>query len=321
MKNILVTGGLGYIGSNTVVELIKSGYNPIIIDNLSNSDLNRLSEIKQITNIEPVFYNLDIADVDNMQQVFEQHKIDCVMHFAAKKSPPESVAKPLLYYENNVMGLSHLLQIMDHNNVKSIVFSSSAAVYGNALAPVLETSPLGQATNPYAYSKIINEQMLRDWHYVNKDWSITILRYFNPIGFHETGLLRDVYEQSPNLMQYIMQVVNGKREKLSIFGNDYNTNDGTGIRDFIHITDLASGHVHALQHLNNKLSIYNLGTGTGYSVLQLLKAVEQVNDITIPYVIEDRRHGDIAISYADVNKAHDELNWQSHKTLRDMAKI
>lgn len=321
MQNILITGGLGYIGANTVVELIKSNYNPIIVDNLSNSDLNRLAEIKQITNLEPAFYNLDIADVDAMQTVFDNHKIDCVMHFAAKKSPPESVAQPLLYYENNVMGLAHLIQIMHKNNVKKMIFSSSAAIYGNAPAPVSETTPIGQATNPYGYSKIINEQMLRDWHHVNTDWGITILRYFNPIGFHESGLLRDVYEQSPNLMQYIMQVVNGKRDKLSIFGDDYDTIDGTGIRDYIHISDLANGHVQALNNLSDNLSVYNLGTGTGYSVLQLVQAVQDVNKIKIPYTMQARRDGDIAISYADVSKVKQELNWTAVKTLNDMAKI
>lgn len=321
MQNILVTGGLGYIGANTVVELVKSNYQPIIIDNLSNSDLARLNELKQICNQDIAHYNIDIADIEQLQNVFNNHKIDCVIHFAAQKSVPESVANPLKYYENNIMGLSKLLQVMQTNDVKNIVFSSSAAVYGNADSPVREDTPMGELANPYAYTKIINEQMLRDWHNVHKDWGISILRYFNPVGFHESGMLRDIYNKTPNLIQYIVQVATGQREKLSVFGNDYDTHDGTGIRDYIHITDLANGHVQALNNLNNNLSVYNLGTGTGYSVFDLMHAVQNVNNITIPYVIEPRRVGDIAISFADATKAKNELNWTAVKTLNDMAKI
>lgn len=321
MKRILVTGGAGYIGSHTVVELIAAGYEAIIVDNFSNSSVEVLDRLKTITGVEVPFYKGSISDKDFMNRVFEENQIDAVIHFAAYKAVGESVQEPLKYYKNNVCGTISLLDVMKLHKVEHIIFSSSATVYGmNNISPLTEDLPTS-ATNPYGYTKLMMEQILTDLARAHSDWSVTNLRYFNPIGAHESGMIGEAPNGIPNnLMPYITQVAVGKLQELSVFGNDYDTHDGTGVRDYIHVVDLAKGHVLALKHnLENKgVAVFNLGTGIGYSVLDMVKAFENVNGVKIPYVIKNRRPGDVATCYADASKANDILGWKAEKTLQDM---
>ena len=321
MKRILVTGGAGYIGSHTVVELIAAGYEAIIVDNFSNSSVEVLDRLKTITGVEVPFYKGSISDKDFMNRVFEENQIDAVIHFAAYKAVGESVQEPLKYYKNNVCGTISLLDVMKLHKVEHIIFSSSATVYGmNNISPLTEDLSTS-ATNPYGYTKLMMEQILTDVALANSDWSVTNLRYFNPIGAHEAGMIGEAPNGIPNnLMPYITQVAVGKLQELSVFGNDYDTHDGTGVRDYIHVVDLAKGHVLALKHnLENKgVAVFNLGTGIGYSVLDMVKAFENVNGVKVPYAIKERRPGDVATCYADASKANDILGWKAEKTLQDM---
>ena len=321
MKRILVTGGAGYIGSHTVVELIAAGYEAIIVDNFSNSSVEVLDRLKTITGVDVPFYKGSISDKEFMNRVFGENQIDAVIHFAAYKAVGESVQEPLKYYKNNVCGTISLLDVMKLHKVEHIIFSSSATVYGmNNISPLTEDLSTS-AINPYGYTKLMMEQILTDVALANSDWSVTNLRYFNPIGAHESGMIGEAPNGIPNnLMPYITQVAVGKLQELSVFGNDYDTHDGTGVRDYIHVVDLAKGHVLALKHnLENKgVAVFNLGTGIGYSVLDMVKAFENVNGVKIPYVIKNRRPGDVATCYADASKANDILGWKAEKTLQDM---
>ncbi|WP_137226603.1 UDP-glucose 4-epimerase GalE [Shewanella sp. MEBiC00475] len=319
---ILVTGGAGYIGTHTVVELLKAGQKVVIVDNLSNSSVEALARVRTITGKDVTFYQGDILNKALLQKVFTDHSIESVIHFAGLKAVGESVAKPLKYYENNVTGTIILCQVMAANNVKNLVFSSSATVYGDpASLPIKEDFPTG-ATNPYGQSKLMVEYILADLHNSDNSWNIARLRYFNPVGAHESGLIGEDPNDIPNnLMPFIAQVAVGKREKLSVFGNDYNTPDGTGVRDYIHVVDLAVGHLQALKKLQTKpgLVTYNLGTGIGYSVLDMVKAFEKACGKTIAYQISPRRPGDIAACYADPSFAATELDWRATHTVEDMA--
>ena len=321
MKRILVTGGAGYIGSHTVVELIAAGYEAIIVDNFSNSSVEVLDRLKTITGVEVPFYKGSISDKDFMNRVFEENQIDAVIHFAAYKAVGESVQEPLKYYKNNVCGTISLLDVMKLHKVEHIIFSSSATVYGmNNISPLTEDLSTS-ATNPYGYTKLMMEQILTDLARAHSDWSVTNLRYFNPIGAHESGMIGEAPNGIPNnLMPYITQVAVGKLQELSVFGNDYDTHDGTGVRDYIHVVDLAKGHVLALKHnLENKgVAVFNLGTGIGYSVLDMVKVFENVNGVKIPYTVKDRRPGDVATCFADARKANDILGWKAEKNLQDM---
>ncbi|HEL1565447.1 UDP-glucose 4-epimerase GalE [Streptococcus suis] len=321
--SILVTGGAGYIGSHTVVELLKLGKEVVIVDNLSNSSILVLDRIETITGKRPTFYKLDVADKEALRQVFENENIEAAIHFAGYKAVGESVAKPIMYYENNIMSTLALVEVMTEFSVKKIVFSSSATVYGlNNPSPLVETMPTS-ATNPYGYTKVMLEQILRDVEVADKEWSIALLRYFNPIGAHESGLIGEDPAGIPNnLMPFIAQVAVGKREELSVFGNDYDTVDGTGVRDYIHVIDLALGHIKALEKISTTAGVhtYNLGSGQGTSVLELVQAFEKVNDVPVPYKIVDRRPGDVATCYANADKALAELNWKTEKTIEDMCR-
>ncbi|MFI3054405.1 UDP-glucose 4-epimerase GalE [Streptococcus suis] len=321
--SILVTGGAGYIGSHTVVELLKLGKEVVIVDNLSNSSILVLDRIETITGKRPTFYELDVADKEALRQVFENENIEATIHFAGYKAVGESVAKPIMYYENNIMSTLALVEVMTEFSVKKIVFSSSATVYGlNNPSPLVETMPTS-ATNPYGYTKVMLEQILRDVEVADKEWSIALLRYFNPIGAHESGLIGEDPAGIPNnLMPFIAQVAVGKREELSVFGNDYDTVDGTGVRDYIHVIDLALGHIKALEKISTTAGVhtYNLGSGQGTSVLELVQAFEKVNDVPVPYKIVDRRPGDVATCYANADKALAELNWKTEKTIEDMCR-
>jgi len=321
MKRILVTGGAGYIGSHTVVELIAAGYEAIIVDNFSNSSVEVLDRLKTITGVDVPFYKGSISDKEFMNRVFGENQIDAVIHFAAYKAVGESVQEPLKYYKNNVCGTISLLDVMKLHKVEHIIFSSSATVYGmNNISPLTEDLSTS-AINPYGYTKLMMEQILTDVALANSDWSVTNLRYFNPIGAHESGMIGEAPNGIPNnLMPYITQVAVGKLQELSVFGNDYDTHDGTGVRDYIHVVDLAKGHVLALKHnLENKgVAVFNLGTGIGYSVLDMVKAFENVNGVKVPYTIKERRPGDVATCYADASKANDILGWKAEKTLQDM---
>ncbi|MEG3240653.1 UDP-glucose 4-epimerase GalE [Streptococcus suis] len=321
--SILVTGGAGYIGSHTVVELLKLGKEVVIVDNLSNSSILVLDRIETITGKRPTFYKLDVADKEALRQVFENENIEAAIHFAGYKAVGESVAKPIMYYENNIMSTLALVEVMTEFSVKKIVFSSSATVYGlNNPSPLVETMPTS-ATNPYGYTKVMLEQILRDVEVADKEWSIALLRYFNPIGAHESGLIGEDPAGIPNnLMPFIAQVAVGKREELSVFGNDYDTVDGTGVRDYIHVIDLALGHIKALEKISTTAGVhtYNLGSGQGTSVLELVQAFEKVNGVPVPYKIVDRRPGDVATCYANVDKALAELNWKTEKTIEDMCR-
>ncbi|MEL4242624.1 UDP-glucose 4-epimerase GalE [Shewanella xiamenensis] len=319
---ILVTGGAGYIGTHTVVELLNAGSEVIVLDNLSNSSIEALNRVERITGKSVTFYQGDILNKALLQKVFSDHNIDAVIHFAGLKAVGESVAKPLKYYENNVTGTLILCQVMAEFKVKNLVFSSSATVYGDpASLPITEDFPTG-ATNPYGQSKLMVEHILADLHRSDPSWNIARLRYFNPVGAHASGLIGEDPNDIPNnLMPFIAQVAVGKREALSVFGNDYPTHDGTGVRDYIHVVDLAIGHLKALEKLATKpgLVTYNLGTGQGYSVLDMVKAFEKACGKSIAYQIAPRRPGDIAACYANPEHARTDLGWQATHSLEDMA--
>ena len=305
---ILVTGGAGYIGSHTVVELQNAGYDVVVLDNLSNASEKSLERVSKITGKPVKFYKADILDRDALNEIFDKEDIDSCIHFAGLKAVGESVAKPWEYYENNIAGTLTLVDVMRKHNVKNIIFSSSATVYGDpAIIPITEECPKGQCTNPYGWTKSMLEQILTDIQKADPEWNVVLLRYFNPIGAH-------------NLMPYITQVAVGKLKELGVFGNDYDTPDGTGVRDYIHVVDLAKGHVKALKKIedNSGLSIYNLGTGKGYSVLDIVKNFEAATGVKIPYVIKPRRPGDIATCYSDASKAERELGWKAENGIKEM---
>ena len=321
--SILVTGGAGYIGSHTVVELLKSGREVVIIDNFSNSKKEVLDKIKQITNKEFKFYQINYLDRENLEKVFEENNIEAVLNFAGYKAVGESVQKPLEYYENNISGAIVLLETMKKHNVKKFIFSSSATVYGDPeIIPITEECKTGGTTNPYGTTKLYIEKILQDLYNSDNTWDIAILRYFNPVGAHESGLIGEEPKGIPNnLMPYIVRVASGQLEQLSVFGDDYNTHDGTGVRDYIHVVDLAKGHIKALEKLEKEqkgIYIYNLGTGTGYSVLDMVKAFEEVTGEKVNYKIAPRRPGDVAICFSNPEKANRELKWSATKTLKDM---
>lgn len=319
--SILVTGGAGYIGSHTCVELLNEGYDVVVVDNLSNSSEKSLERVEKITGKRVTFYKADLLDKDTMEEIFDREVIDCVIHFAGLKAVGESVQKPLEYYYNNVTGTLILCDVMRNHGVKNIVFSSSATVYGNPkTVPIREDFPLS-VTNPYGRTKLMLEEILQDLHTADKEWNVILLRYFNPIGAHESGLIGENPKGIPNnLMPYITQVAVGKLEQLGVFGDDYDTPDGTGVRDYIHVVDLAIGHVKAIKKLDDKegVNIYNLGTGKGYSVLDMVKSFEQASGKKIKYEIKPRRAGDIATCYADPKKAKAELLWEATRDLMKM---
>ena len=321
MRKILVTGGTGYIGSHTCIELIKASYEVVVIDNLSNSSLESLKRVEKLSGSKIPFYKVDVRDKDSLTEVFQQHSIDGVIHFAGLKAVGESVEKPIEYYDTNVGGTFILSKVMRTFNCKTFVFSSSATVYGDPhTVPIKENFPLS-VTNPYGRSKLMIEEFLRDVFVADDSWHIALLRYFNPVGAHKSGLIGEDPNGIPNnLIPYISQVAVGKLENLSIFGGDYNTPDGTGVRDYIHVVDLAKGHVKALQALENKSQVLtvNLGTGNGYSVLDMVKAFEKASGKNIPYQIVDRRPGDIATCYADPTYAVEKLGWKAEYKLNEM---
>lgn len=320
-KNILVTGGMGFIGSHTTIQLINNGYNPIIVDNLCNSKVEVLNRIETISGVRPTFYQIDVRDEVHLDEIFTKHDIFAVIHFAGLKSVGESVEKPELYFDNNIGSTNVLLKVMKKHNVKNIVFSSSATVYGDPKrVPIVETDPVGATTNPYAETKVRIEYLLKDLAKQDSSLNIAILRYFNPIGAHASGLIGEDPQGIPNnLMPYVTQVAIGKRPILNVFGNDYPTPDGTCIRDYIHVEDLANGHVLTLKKLEQKpgLVIYNLGTGIGTSVLDLVKAFEQANNLKINYQIASRRPGDIASCYANADKAFKEIGFKTKYSIVD----
>lgn len=322
MKNILLTGGAGYIGSHTAIELLNTGYSVIIVDNLSNSSLESLNRVEKITNKKILFYEIDLCDKNKVNEVINSNKIDAVIHFAGLKAVGESVNNPLLYYKNNILSTLNLLEAMLENNIKNLVFSSSATVYGNpASIPITEKHSTGVGlTNPYGKTKYFIEEILQDMTNTKQEWQITSLRYFNPIGAHPTGLIGEDPTGIPNnLMPFISQVAIGKRKKLNIYGNDYKTKDGTGVRDYIHVVDLAKAHLAAIKNPSKK-NIYrsiNIGTGQGTSVTELIEAFERINKIKINYKFENRRPGDIAECYADPTLAKKELDWVAKLTIED----
>ena len=319
---ILVTGGAGFIGSHTVVELQNAGYEVVVCDNLCNSSRKSLERVEKITCKPVKFYEADILDRDAMEKIFTENKIDSVIHFAGLKAVGESVAKPWEYYHNNITGTLVLVDVMRQHGVKNIIFSSSATVYGNpAFIPITEECPKGQCTNPYGWTKSMLEQILTDIQFADPEWNVILLRYFNPIGAHKSGLIGENPNGIPNnLMPYITQVAIGKRKELGVFGNDYDTHDGTGVRDYIHVVDLAKGHVAAIRKLDEKagLKIYNLGTGKGYSVLDMVHNFEAATGVKIPYVIQPRRPGDIATCYSSAELAKKELGWVAENDIREM---
>lgn len=321
MKKILVTGGMGYIGSHTVIQLIEAGYEPIIVDNLVNSKKEVLNRIEKIVGKKPEFYEIDVRDEEKLDKIFLTHEFFGVIHFAGLKSVGESVQKPQLYFDNNIGSTEVLLRVMEKHNVKRLVFSSSATVYGNPKrVPIYETDEVGGTTNPYGETKLRIEFMLKDLCKKDPSWNVALLRYFNPIGAHKSGLIGEDPQGIPNnLMPYITQVAVGKLEELKVFGNDYPTKDGTGVRDYIHVEDLAHGHVLTIKKLeeNPGLVIYNLGTGLGTSVLDLVKAFEEANNIKIKYRIVERRPGDIAECYANADKAYKEIGFKCKNTIVD----
>ena len=321
---ILVSGGTGFIGSHTCVELINSGHEVIIFDNLYNSKIEVVDLINEITGVKPLFYKADMKNIDELRPIFKENKIDAVIHFAGLKAVGESVEKPVEYYDNNISGTLNLIKVMKENNVKKLIFSSSATVYGDPkFIPITEECPLGERTNPYGETKAMLERILTDVQKSDPEWSVILLRYFNPIGAHESGLIGEEPNGIPNnLMPYITQVAVGKLPELGVFGDDYDTPDGTGVRDYIHVVDLAKGHVCALKKVSESkgVFIYNLGTGNGYSVLDIVKAFEKANDVKIPYSIKARRAGDIATCYADPSKAEKELGWKAEFDLERMCK-
>lgn len=319
---ILVTGGAGYIGSHTCIELLNLGNEVVVVDNLCNSSEESLRRVEQITGKKPVFYQVDLLDREGLEQVFEKEQVDAVIHFAGLKAVGESVAKPLEYYHNNITGTLILCDVMRNHGVKKIIFSSSATVYGDpAFIPITEECPKGKITNPYGHTKGMLEQILTDIHTADPEWSVILLRYFNPGGAHKSGLIGEDPAGIPNnLTPYITQVAVGKLKEVSVFGDDYDTPDGTGVRDYIHVVDLALGHVKALEKLteDHQVRIYNLGTGHGYSVLQMIHAFEKASGKPIPYVIKERRLGDIASCYADPSLAKAELGWEAERGLEEM---
>lgn len=319
--NILVTGGAGFIGSHTCVALLEAGNTVIVVDNLCNSKGETIDKIIQITNKEVIFYKIDITDEAALEIIFRTHKIDGVIHFAGFKAVGESVEKPLEYYYNNLVSIMVLAKTCQKYGVKNFIFSSSATVYGNNNIPFREDMNLLPTTNPYGETKAMCERILKDLAKAHNEFSITVLRYFNPIGAHPSGLIGESPNGIPNnLMPFITKVAKGELDKLRIFGNNYNTIDGTGVRDYIHVMDLAEGHVAALNNIKTGVNIYNLGTGKGTSVLELVQAFERVNNIKIPYEIVDRRPGDIAECYADVSKSKLEFNWQTKRDIFDMCR-
>ena len=324
--SVLVTGGAGYIGSHTVVELLENGYDVIIIDNFSNSKPEVLDKIKEITSKDFKFYNINYLDKEKLEEVFNENPtIDSVINFAGFKAVGESVKKPIEYYTNNISGALVLLDMMKKYNVKKFIFSSSATVYGNPeVIPITEECKVGGTTNPYGTTKLFIEQILKDIYASDDSWNIGILRYFNPVGAHESGLIGEEPQGIPNnLMPYIVRVASGILPELSVFGNDYDTKDGTGVRDYIHVVDLAKGHIKTLEKLNKEekgLFIYNLGTGTGYSVLDMVNAFQKATGKEVKYKITDRRPGDIAVCYSNPEKAEKELGWKATKTLEDMCR-
>lgn len=323
--HILVTGGTGYIGSHTVLQLLEAGHDVTVIDNLCNSSEESLHRVKNITGKNSLaFFEIDIRDAKKLNDLFESNKFDAVIHFAGLKAVGESTEKPLEYYDNNVGGTTVLCEAMKKANVKTLVFSSSATVYGDPqTVPITESAPTGGTTNPYGTSKLMIEQMLADLYKSDNSWNIARLRYFNPVGAHESGLIGEDPAGIPNnLMPYITQVASGKLKQLSVYGDDYDTSDGTGVRDYIHVVDLADGHLKALDKLKKKpgLVTYNLGTGNGYSVLDTLNSFEKANDIKIPYKIAPRREGDIASCYADPTLAKTELGWSASRNIDDMVR-
>ena len=320
--NVLVTGGAGYIGSHTCVELLEAGHQVIVLDNLYNASEEALNRVREITGKPVKFYKGDIADAPLLEKIFEEDKPDVCIHFAGLKAVGESVEKPLEYYQNNIAGTLNLLLVMRKYNMKNMIFSSSATVYGDpAFVPITEECPKGQCTNPYGWTKSMLEQIFMDLYRADNDWNIILLRYFNPIGAHKSGTMGENPNGIPNnLMPYVTQVAVGKLKELGVFGNDYDTPDGTGVRDYIHVVDLAIGHVKALKKIqeNAGLCIYNLGTGHGYSVLDIVKNFEKATDVKIPYVIKPRRPGDIATCYCDPTKAKEELGWEAQYGIEDM---
>jgi len=321
--SILVTGGAGFIGSHTCVELLENGYDIVVLDNFINSKPESLKRIKQITGKDFKFYETDLLDPEGLETIFSENEIEAVIHFAGLKAVGESVAKPLWYYHNNLTGTFMLCEAMAKHNVKKMVFSSSATVYGNPhTVPIREDFPLS-TTNPYGSTKLMIENILRDLYVPDHDWSVALLRYFNPIGAHESGLIGEDPNGIPNnLMPYVAQVAAGKLEKLNVFGDDYDTKDGTGVRDYIHVVDLARGHIKALERVLSTTGVdaYNLGTGNGYSVLDMVKAFSEVNGVSVPYVIAPRRPGDIAECYADPSKAKELLGWEAQFGLEKMCR-
>ncbi len=321
---ILVTGGLGFIGSHAVVELLDADYEVVVIDNLYNSSIDVIDKIKEITGKDFAFYQNDVCDLDALEKIFSEHKIDAVIHFAGYKAVGESVREPIMYYENNLLSTLHLCKKMIEHECFNIIFSSSATVYGDPeVLPITEDSKVGGTTNPYGTSKLMIERILKDICISNPKFTAIVLRYFNPIGAHKSGLIGEKPNGIPNnLMPYIVRVASGELEILSVFGNDYDTHDGTGVRDYIHVVDLAKGHLKAIDKAVKSEGIYyyNLGTGTGYSVLDLVTNFEKVNGVKVPYKIVDRRPGDIAACYADPTKAYNELGWKAEYGVEDMVR-
>lgn len=319
---ILVTGGAGYIGSHTVIELQSAGYEVVVVDNLSNSSEESLKRVEKITGKPVKFYKADVLDAAALDAIFQKENIDSCIHFAGLKAVGESVLKPWEYYNNNITGTLVLLDVMKKHNVKNIIFSSSATIYGDpAFIPITEECPKGVCTNPYGWTKSMLEQVLSDVQHADTEWNVVILRYFNPIGAHKSGTIGENPNGIPNnLMPYVTQVAVGKLEQLGVFGDDYDTPDGTGVRDYIHVVDLAKGHVKALKKIEEKagLNIYNLGTGKGYSVLDIVKNFEAASGVSIPYMIKPRRAGDIGTCYSDAQKAKEELDWVAERGIKEM---
>ena len=324
MKRILVTGGAGFIGSHTLIELQQAGYEVVVVDNLDNSSETSLRRVQDITQKPVAFYKVDIRDRQGLCQVLKQHPCDACIHFAGLKAVGESVEKPWEYYENNISGTLTLLDVLRKHNCKNIIFSSSATVYGDPKEiPITENCPKGQCTNPYGWTKSMLEQVMMDIQKADPEWNVVLLRYFNPIGAHPSGTMGEDPNGIPNnLMPYITQVAIGKRAELGVFGNDYDTPDGTGVRDYIHVVDLARGHVCALKAIDRKcgLAIYNLGTGHGYSVLDVVNAFQKTNGVKVPYSIKPRRAGDIATCYSDPSKAERELGWKAEYGIEEMCR-
>ena len=323
-KRILVTGGAGFIGSHTLIELHKAGYEFVVVDNLVNSNPEALRRVGELIGAEVPFVKADIRDREALNKVFEQYKFDSCIHFAGLKAVGESVAKPLEYYENNMSGTFTLIDVMRQHGCKNIIFSSSATVYGDpAIIPITEECPKGHCTNPYGQTKSMLEQVLMDVQKADPEWNVVLLLYFNPIGAHQSGRIGENPNGIPNnLMPYITQTAIGRRKELGVFGNDYDTHDGTGVRDYIHVVDLATAHVAALQAIEKKagLAIYNIGTGHGYSVLDVVNAFEKANGVKVPYSIKPRRPGDIATCYCDPSKAERELGWKAKYGIEDMCR-